>query len=110
MAGKYVLKTASNGQFYFNLKAGNGETILTSEMYGAKASALTGIESVKTNSPLDARYDRLTSSSGKAYFNLKAANGQVIGCSEQYSSESARDAGIESVKSNGPPATTDDQT
>jgi uncharacterized protein len=79
-------------------------------MYTAKASALSGIESVKTNSPLDARYDKLTSTSGKPYFNLKAANGQVIGSSEQYSSESARDAGIESVKSNGPAATTDDQT
>lgn len=110
MAGKYVLKTASNGEIYFNLKAGNGETILTSEMYRAKAGALNGIESVKTNSPLDARYDKLTSKSGKPYFNLKAANGQVIGNSEQYSSDTARDAGIESVKNNGPTATTDDQT
>jgi uncharacterized protein len=110
MAGKFVLKTAKNGKFYFNLNAGNGETILTSEMYVAKASALKGIDSVKTNSPLDGRYVKLTSKSGKPYFNLKAANGQVIGNGEQYSSESARDAGIESVKRNGPSATTDDQT
>ena len=47
MAAKFVIKKAKNGQYYFNLKAGNGETILTSEMYKAKASANNGIQSVK---------------------------------------------------------------
>ena len=51
MAGKFHLKKSSDGQFRFVLKAGNGETILTSELYKQKASALNGIESVKKNAP-----------------------------------------------------------
>ena len=54
---KYVLK-ASVEQFMFNLHAANGEIILTSERYTAKASAQNGIDSVKENSPIDGRYDR----------------------------------------------------
>jgi uncharacterized protein len=86
------------GNFFFNLKAGNGETILTSELYKAKASALNGVESVKKNAPQDERYERKTDKSGHPRFNLKAANGEVIGSSESYSSESAREHGIESVR------------
>ena len=56
MAGWYELSKANNGQFHFVLKAGNAETILTSEMYVNKASAEGGIASVQTNSPLDERY------------------------------------------------------
>jgi uncharacterized protein YegP (UPF0339 family) len=110
MAAKFELKKSKNDKFMFNLKAGNGEVILTSEMYEAKAGALTGIESVKVNSPLDERYDRKTSSRSEPYFNLKAANGQVIGHSEMYSSVSAMEGGIASVKKNGATATIDDQT
>ncbi len=110
MAAKYELKTIANGQFMFNLKAGNGEIILTSEFYKAKASAENGINSVKENSADDARYDRLKSSAGQPYFTLKAGNGEVIGRSEMYSSESARDNGIESVKKNGPVAEINDIT
>ena len=62
MAAKFVLKNASDGQVMFNLKAGNGQVILTSELYTSKSSAKNGIESVKENAPDDARYDRLTSS------------------------------------------------
>ena len=61
MAGKYEIENSSDGQFYFNLKAGNGQTILTSEMYTQKKSAKTGIASVQTNCPNDGRYDRRTS-------------------------------------------------
>lgn len=108
--GTYVLKKTSDGQFMFNLKADNHEIILTSERYTAKASAENGIESVKTNSPHDERYDRLTSSNGKPYFTLKAANGEVIGKSEMYESTQGRDNGIESVKRNGPSSSTRDET
>ena len=59
MAGTFELKQAKNGQYMFNLKAGNGEIILTSEMYKAKAGAENGITSVRTNAPIDARYERL---------------------------------------------------
>lgn len=102
MAGKYVLKKAKNGQFYFNLKAGNGETILSSEMYKAKASANNGIASVQKNSPDANRYDRRVNKGGKDYFVLKAANHQIIGNSEAYNSKAAMENGIKSVQKNGP--------
>ena len=102
MAGWYELSKAQDGQFRFVLKAGNAETILTSELYTTKAAALNGIASVQKNSPDDARYDRLTAKNDKPYFNLKAANHQIIGSSQLYASEASRDKGIESVKTNGP--------
>ena len=100
--GKYVMKQTAGGSWRFNLKASNGQVILTSENYNSKSACQNGIESVKTNSPNDARYERKTSSGGQPFFNLKATNGQVIGTSEMYNSESARENGIESVKTNGP--------
>ena len=108
--GKFVITKRTNGEFQFNLKANNGQTILASEGYASKASCTNGIESVKTNSQDDAKFDKKTSTSGKAYFNLKASNGQIIGSSEMYESTAARDNGIESVKTNAPSATTEDQT
>ena len=110
MAGRFELKQAKDSQYMFNLKAGNGQTILSSEGYAQKASCLNGIASVKANSTDDNKYDRLTSSNGKPYFNLKAANGQVIGSSQMYESEVSRDNGIESVKANAPEATVNDET
>lgn len=110
MAAKYALLKSSNDKFYFNLKAGNGEVILTSQMYAAKDSAENGIASVKSNSPIDERYERKTSAKGEPFFVLKAANGEVIGSSEMYSSTSAMENGIASVKKNGPEAVIDDQT
>ncbi len=104
MAGKFELYKDKAGEFRFRLKAGNGEIILASEGYKQRASAENGIESVRKNAPVDARYERKDTSSGKPMFNLKATNGQVIGTSESYSSESARDNGIESVKKNAPEA------
>lgn len=110
MAARYDLKKTADDQFMFNLIAGNNEIILTSERYKAKASAETGIASVRTNSPDDARYDRRTSTGGDPYFVLKAANGEVIGKSEMYSSASAMETGISSVKNNGPSAPVQDNT
>lgn len=105
-----MISTRKNGEFQFNLKAGNGEVILSSEGYTAKASCLNGVESVKKNAPDDNRYDRKEAKNGKHYFNLKASNGQIIGSSEMYESAAGRDKGIESVKRNAPDATTDDQS
>ncbi len=110
MAGKFELYKDKAGEFRFRLKAGNGEIILASEGYKQKASAENGIESVRKNASLDERYERKETSSGKPMFNLKASNGQVIGTSESYSGETARDNGIESVKKNAPDAKLDDQT
>jgi uncharacterized protein YegP (UPF0339 family) len=104
MAGKFELKTAANGQFHFNLKAGNGEVILSSELYTTKSGAENGIESVRNNAPEDSRYERKSSTSGQPYFILKAANGEPIGKSEMYSSTTAMENGIASVKTNAPAA------
>lgn len=101
MAGWYELSKNDKGQFHFVLKAGNGEVILRSETYETKAAAETGIASVQKNSPLDERYERKEAVNGKFYFNLKAANHQIIGTSQMYASSSGRDNGIESVKTNG---------
>lgn len=108
MTGWFELSKSSDGQFRFVLKSGNAETILTSELYKAKGSAENGIASVQANCADDARYERKTSSNGKPFFNLKATNGQVIGSSQMYASESARDDGIASVKANGTSSTVKD--
>jgi hypothetical protein len=104
MAGKFELKTSTNGKHHFNLKAGNGQIILSSELYETKAAAENGIASVQKNAADDARYDRKESSNGKPYFTLKAGNGEIIGKSEMYETAAARDNGIESVKTNAPGA------
>ena len=108
--GKFVINKRTNGEFQFNLEAGNGQVILSSEGYSAKPSCENGIESVRKNSQDDSKFDKKTSSNGKAYFNLKATNGQIIGSSQMYESENSRDNGIASVQSNAPGASIDDQT
>ena len=110
MAGKFEVYKDKGGEFRFRLKAGNGQTILASEGYKRKPSCMNGIESVRKNSANDARFERKTSKSGKPMFNLKAANGQVIGTSELYESNSACENGIKSVAKNAPNAKLDDQT
>jgi uncharacterized protein YegP (UPF0339 family) len=110
MNGKYHLHSAGVAEFHWDLKAANAETILSSQMYAAKQGAETGIESCRTNSSVDANYSKLTSKDSKPYFVLKAANGEVIGTSQMYASESARDVGIASCKENGPKGKTDDAT
>ncbi|MBL0169495.1 MAG: YegP family protein [Gemmatimonadaceae bacterium] len=102
MSGSYQLKQNDKGQFSFALMAANGETILRSEQYESKAAAENGIASVQKNSPLDERFERKDATDGRFYFNLKAANHQIIGTSQMYASAQSRDAGIESVKANGP--------
>ncbi|KKK73220.1 hypothetical protein LCGC14_2896020, partial [marine sediment metagenome] len=86
------------------LKAGNGEIILSSEGYTTKSACLNGIDSVKKNSPNDSQYEKKETTAGKYMFNLKAANHQIIGTSQSYTSASGRDNGIESVKKNAPDA------
>lgn len=102
MSGYYELKTTATGKHMFNLKAGNHEVILTSEIYESKEAALNGIASVRTNGPHEASYEKKVSVKGEPYFALKAANGQTIGKSEMYTSEAGRDNGIASVRNNSP--------
>ena len=110
MASAFVIKKGGTDKFHFNLRAGNNEIILTSETYEAKASAENGIESVRKNSQDDARFIRKTAKDESPYFVLTSTNGQVIGTSEMYSSTTAMERGIESVKANAPKAPVVDES
>ena len=110
MAGKFEVYTDKAGETRFRLKASNGQVILASEGYKRKASALNGIESVRKNAADGSRFERAKTKNGKWRFNLKASNGQVIGTSETYESEAARDNGIASVQKNAPDAKLEDLT
>lgn len=101
MSGWFELSRNDKGQYSFVLKADNAEVILRSETYESKASAQNGIASVQKNHDQDGRYVTATAKDGRFYFNLKAGNHQIIGTSQMYKSESGRDNGIESVKTNG---------
>jgi uncharacterized protein YegP (UPF0339 family) len=102
--GKFVVTVRKDGEFQFNLKATNGQVILTSQGYASKASCMNGIESVKKNAPNEAQFDKKVAKNGKPYFNLMATNGQVIGASQMYASERTMLAGIASVMRNAPEA------
>lgn len=104
MAGKFTTSTGKDGKFYFNLKAGNGEVILTSQGYAAEDGRANGIESVRKNAAIPARFETKTASDGRFYFVLNAANGQDIGKSQMYQSASGCANGIESVAKNAPEA------
>lgn len=104
MKGKFTIFTGSNGQYYFNLKASNGQIILTSEGYIYRSSCVDGIQSVRNNSPIENRYSRKIASNGQYYFTLHGANGEVIGTGETYVTPQGRDAGIEGVKRYAPNA------
>ena len=105
MSGWYELSSNDKGQYSFVLKAGNAETILRSEQYETKASAENGIASVQKNSPSEERFERKDASDGRFYFNLKAANHQIIGTSQMYKASAGRDNSIASVQANGPTTT-----
>lgn len=110
MAGWFELSKSNSGKYHFVLKAPNDQVVLRSEQYGSKVSAQAGIASVQANCSKDERFERKDASDGRCFFNLKAANHQVIGTSQMYSSVQARDAGIASVKANGRTATIKDET
>jgi uncharacterized protein len=107
MAAHFTLKKAANGQYMFNLVAGNNEIVLTSEQYSSKAAAEAGIASVKHNAPTDGNFERKTAKDGSPFFVLKsAANGLTIGRSETYSAVAAMEKGIKAVMTAAASATT----
>ena len=110
MAGKFEIKQAKDGQYHFNLKAGNGQVILSSELYKTKAACENGIASVQKNAGEEGRYERRENKNGEPYFVLKAGNGQEIGRSEFYSGAAAMENGIASVTKNAPDAAIEDAT
>ena len=118
--GKFVIKPAKSGGFVFNLKAGNGEVIATSEVYNSLEACKNGIESVKTNAPVAAledqtvegfateknpKFEMYTDKAGEFRFRLKAKNGQIIATGEGYKAKSGCKNGIESIRKNAPEAT-----
>jgi len=100
MAGKFVITKGKDGQDYFALKAGNGETVFRSEGYKSRASCNNGIESVRKNSQDENRFECRTAKDGRTYFILKAGNGQEIGRSQMYKSDSGCKNGMKSVTRN----------
>jgi uncharacterized protein len=110
MASAFVLTKNTAAKFHFNLRGDNNETILTSELYETKNSALTGIASVRKNAPNEERYVRKTATNGSPYFVLTGTNGEIIGTSELYSTTTARDNGISAVKKTAPDAPLVDNT
>lgn len=116
--GKFVVKETKTG-IKFDLKAGNGEVIATSEVYTTKAACLNGVESVKKNSAVaevedqtvadfakvkNPKFEVYEDKAGEFRFRLTATNGQVIAASEGYKSKASCLNGVESVKKNAPEA------
>ena len=114
--GKFVIKPAKNGEFTFNLKAGNGEVILqASETYTTLDACKNGVASVAKNAPIAAledqtvegfetqknpKFEVYTDKGGETRYRLKAANGQIIGRGESYKAKASCLKGIESIRKN----------
>ena len=116
--GKFIIKKTNTG-VKFDLKAGNGEIIATSEVYTSEASCRKGIESVKKNAPIAGvenqtaegyetvkhpKFEVYLDKAGEYRFRLKATNGEIIAVSEGYTVLASCENGIESVKKNAPDA------
>ena len=116
--GKFVIRNTKTG-VKFDLKAGNGEVIATSEVYASQAACKNGVESVRKNAPVAAvedqtvegfavekhpKFEIYTDKAGELRFRLKATNGQIIAVSEGYKAMAGCKNGIESVKKNAPEA------
>jgi uncharacterized protein len=98
--GNFVIKKATNGEHYFNLRADNYQVLLTSQMYSSKSDCYNGIWSLRNNCSYDSRYECKKSLNNMHYFVLKEFNGQIISSSEMYESKEGMENGIESVKRN----------
>lgn len=97
----FELSKASDGQFRFALKGDHAQILLSSELYRSKESAQGGIAAVQKNCGADPHYEKKVATNGRFFFNLKAANNQVIGTSPMYGSEQDRDAALVAVKASG---------
>ena len=107
--GTFTIFKGKDSQFYWNLKAGNGEVIGRSEGYTTKPAAENGIESTRKNSSNSDRYEIKEASNGKWHWNLKAANGQVICSSQLYAGRDGAEKGIASCSKNAPDASVKDE-
>lgn len=116
--GKFVIRETKSG-IKFDLRAGNNQVILTSEVYSSLAACKKGIESVRNNAPVAAvedqtvlgyeteknpKFEMYLDKSGEYRFRLKSKNGQTIATGEAYKAKAGCRNGIESVKKNAPDA------
>ena len=102
---KVILKESKAQEpFSFSFVDAQGKMIVKSENYKAKSSALNGIESVRKNCQEDGRYELKESKNGKFFFNLKAANGQIVATSTLYATTAERDRAVGALKKDGPKA------
>ena len=95
-----IYQSESTKKFHFRLKAGNGEIILTGQGYTEKSSCENGVASVGKNGTNVDRFEIKEAKDGRQYFVLKTTNGQIIGQSQMYKSESGLKNGIASVGKN----------
>ena len=117
--GKFIMKETKNGGVKFDLKAGNGEVIATSEVYSGDAACKKGIESVRKNAVeakledqtvaevaavTNPKFELYTDKAGEFRFRLKARNGEIIAVSEGYKAKASCLNGIDSVRRNAPDA------
>ena len=117
--GKFVINEVKSGGFKFNLKAGNGEVIATSQVYKSLVYCKKGIASVQKNAAIAATEDQTVEGfkaeknpkfeiykdkAGEFRFRLKAANGQIIATGEGYKELKSCKNGIASIKKNAPAA------
>lgn len=96
--GKFETFQGKDGQYYFHLLAGNGQKVLASQGYASQASAISGVESVRSNAVNAQRYLQREASDGSFYFVVTATNGQIIGVSEMYVSKTNADRGATTVQ------------
>ena len=102
-------KSEASEPFTFRFMS-EDKVLIKSENYKAKKSALNGIESVKTNSQVDKRYELKESKNGKFFFNIKATNGQVVGTSSLFATEDERTEAMELLKNESPDASLTDES
>ena len=115
---KFVIRKVSSG-IKFDLKATNGQVILTSEVYTTEAACRGGIASIQKNAPVAGvenqtvegfekvthpKFEMYQDKAGEYRFRLKARNGEIIGVSEGYAAKASCLNGIESVQKNAPEA------
>jgi uncharacterized protein YegP (UPF0339 family) len=94
VGAKFQVFKGIDARYYFHMRAQNGEIVLQSESYSAKASATNGVESVRENGANAARYQLRDAADGQFYFVLVAGNGQIIARGETYASRAGAEAGV----------------
>ncbi|TIC83108.1 YegP family protein [Crenobacter intestini] len=110
MSGKFEISASSNGKFLFNLKARNGQVILTSQLFDSLHHAVEAAQALQQDNKLADRIHRKVSTAGEPYFSIHGDGDKVIARSQMYSSNTAMEKGIDSVLEHAPQALLVDTT